>query len=143
FGFTLLPWCEVVLLSPEARVKAPFVGLGVTTQAAASVALASVMGAKAATWHILTGDWLSAEDAVTYGLAEKVLPSSDLLPEALALAHRFAGQPPQAMRVTTRLLRQGRRTGWESALEREYHEMAQLAGGQENIEAIGSFFDRD
>jgi len=142
FGFTLLPWCEVALLSPEARFKAPFVGLGVTTEAAASVALASIMGATAATWHLLTGDWLSADDAVAYGLAARVLPLSDLVPEALVIAERFASQPPNAMRVTTRLIRDGRRNGWEAALHREYLEMAQLAGKEENIAAIGSFFDR-
>jgi enoyl-CoA hydratase/carnithine racemase len=142
FGFTLLPWCEVALLSTEARFKAPFVGLGVTTEAAASISLATVMGAQAATWHLLTGEWLSAEDALAHGLATRIVPAEELLTTALAVAERLATQPPNAMRTTTRLIREGRRVGWDEALNKEYAEMALLAGAAENIAAIGSFFER-
>ncbi|CAB4737906.1 MAG: enoyl-CoA hydratase/isomerase family protein [Actinobacteria bacterium] len=142
FGFTLLPWCEVTLLSPDARFKAPFVGLGVTTEAAASISLATVMGTQAATWHLLTGEWLSAEDALAHGLATRIVPAEKLLTTALAIAENLAAQPPNALRSTTRLMREGRRTGWAGALEKEYEEMARLAGAEENIAAISSFFER-
>ena len=142
FGFTLLPWCEVSLLSPEARFKAPFVGLGVTTEAAASVSLATVMTPQLATWHLLTGEWLSADQALVHGLATQIVPAEELLSTSLAIAERFAAQPPNAMRTTVRLIREGRRQGWQDALNKEYEEMARLAGSEENIAAISSFFDR-
>ena len=142
FGFTLLPWCEVTLLSPDARFKAPFVGLGVTTEAAASVSLATVMTPQLATWHLLTGEWLSADQALVHGLATQLVPAEELLSASLAIAERFAAQPPNAMRTTVRLIREGRRQGWQAALNREYEEMARLAGSEENIAAISSFFDR-
>jgi enoyl-CoA hydratase/carnithine racemase len=58
FGTTVLPWCDLVVISTEARFRAPFVGLGVTTEAAGSVSLPSTMGAQAAAHFVLTGDWL-------------------------------------------------------------------------------------
>lgn len=142
FGLTVLPWCEIVLVSPEARFKAPFVGLGVTTEAAASVTLAEAMGPQAAAWHLLTGEWISAEDAVRHGLALRMVDGDALLPEALSVARRLADQPPTALRTTTRLLRERRRQSWLDAIDREYAEFAQLAGGEENIAAITAFFER-
>lgn len=142
FGLTVLPWCEIVLVSPEARFKAPFVGLGVTTEAAASVTLAEAMGPQAAAWYLLTGDWLGAEDAVRHGLALRMVDADQLLDEAMSVARRLADQPPIALRTTTRLLRERRRESWLAAIDREFAEFEQLAGGEENLAAITSFFDR-
>jgi enoyl-CoA hydratase/carnithine racemase len=142
FGTTVLPWCDIVLVSDAARFRVPFVGLGVTTEAGSSVTLPAVMGARAAARFVLTGDWLSAEEAVAVGLASRCVPADQLLPEAMALAGRLAAQPPDALRTTTRLLRVGRTDAWLAAMERENAEFARLAGGPENQAAIEAFFSR-
>lgn len=141
FGLTVLPWCDLVLMAPEARCKAPFIGLGVTTEAGASVALADVMGPQAAARVLLEGGWLSAEDAVRHGLAARVVPSDELLSQATSLARRIAAQPPDALLTTTRLMRHERRDRWTAAMDREYAEFERLAGGEENLAAITAFFD--
>lgn len=140
FGLTVLPWCDVVLVAPEARFRAPFVGLGVTTEAGASVALADVMGPRAAAELVLTGRWMDAEEAVRHGLANRVVPAEELPGAAAALARGIAAQPPTALRRTTALLREGRR-GWSDAVAREYDAFAELAGGEENIAAITAFLE--
>jgi enoyl-CoA hydratase/carnithine racemase len=140
FGTTVLPWCDVVLVAPEARFRVPFVSLGVTTEAGSSVTLPAVMGPQAAARFVLTGEWLSAEEAVDCGLAARCVPAERLLDDALELATRLAAQPPDALRTTTRLLRAGRTDAWVSATEREYAEFARLAGGPENLAAIEAFF---
>jgi enoyl-CoA hydratase/carnithine racemase len=142
FGATILPWCEVVLASPEARCMVPFLSLGVTTEAGSSASLVDVMGPQAAAAFVLTGDWLSAEEARASGLVHRVVPAETLVDEALALAGRIAAQPRRALRTTTALLRAGRRERWLAAAEREYQAMAELAGGPENLAAIERFFAR-
>jgi enoyl-CoA hydratase/carnithine racemase len=142
FGTTVLPWCDIVLVSDAARFRVPFVGLGVTTEAGSSVTLPAVMGAQAAARFVLTGDWLSAEEAVEVGLASRCVPVDQLLPDAMELASRLAAQPPDALRTTTRLLRAGRTDAWLAAIERENAEFARLAGGPENLAAIEAFFSR-
>src|SRR5690606_8779188 len=99
----------------EARFKAPFLELGVTTEAAASVALADVMGPQAAARFLLTCDWISAEEAVRYGLALEIVPAAELLDAARTLAGRIAAQPPDALATTTRLMRERRRSTWADA----------------------------
>lgn len=140
FGMTVLAWCDAVVVSPAARFKAPFVGLGVTTEAAASVALPRIMGDQLATWHLLSGDWLDAATAVESGLALRL--EDDPVSAAAEMAATLAAKPPIALAETLRLVRTARRAGWDDALEAEYEVMARLAGGEENIAAITAFFDR-
>lgn len=144
FGTTVLPWCDLVLVSDAARFRVPFVPLGVTTEAGSSATLPAVMGSQAAARFVLTGDWLSADEAVASGLALRQVPADELLPAATALARQLAEQPPDSLRTTVKLLRAGagRTDGWEAAIQREYAEFARLAGGPENLAAIDAFFSR-
>ena len=142
FGATLLPWCEIVLVSPHARLKVPFLSLGVTTEAGSSASLPAVMGPQTASRFVLTGEWMSADEVVACGLAWKIVPADELVPAALELATTIAAQPREATRTTTRLLRAGRREAWLAAADREYAEMGRLAGSEENLAAIEAFFNR-
>ncbi|MBA2282125.1 MAG: enoyl-CoA hydratase/isomerase family protein [Acidimicrobiia bacterium] len=142
FGTTLLPWCDIVLASEAARFRVPFVGLGVTCEAASSVTLAEAMGPQAAAEFVLTGRWLSASEALAAGLCSRVVPADELVPVAMALAAQLAAQPPIALRTTTRLLHADRRARWAAAIERENAEFATLAGGPENLAAIEAFFTK-
>ncbi len=142
FGVTVLPWCDFVLVSDAARFRVPFVSLGVTTEAASSVTLPEIMGPQAAAHFVLTGDWLSAADAVTTGLAWRQVPANELVDEAVSLAARLADAPPESMRTTTGLLRHERRARWADAMDRENAAFARLAGSEENLAAIERFFSR-
>jgi enoyl-CoA hydratase/carnithine racemase len=142
FGLTVVPWCDIALAATGARFKAPFVELGVTTEAGASVALADVIGPQAAAAYVLTGEWMSADEAFRLGLVHRVVEADALSEEARRLAHQISAQPPNALETTTGLLRRGRRGRWAEAVEQEYVEMARLAGGEENVAAITRFFER-
>jgi len=142
FGTTLLPWCDMVVAGASARFRVPFVELGVTTEAASSVSLAAVMGLQAASRFVLTGEWLSAEQAAAAGLVGEVVADADLAAAAGDLARHIAAQPPNALRATTRLLHAGRTDAWRAAVERENAAFAELAGGPENLAAIERFFSR-
>ena len=50
--------------------------------------------------YLFTGDRIPAATAVELGLANRVVPADDLRREALALAHRLAAQPAEALRQT-------------------------------------------
>ncbi|MFD8377079.1 enoyl-CoA hydratase/isomerase family protein [Streptomyces sp. NPDC059679] len=70
--------------------------------------------------YLFTGDRIPAATAVELGLANRVVPTADLMHEALALAHRLAAQPAEALRATKAALaavvEQVARGGMEAAL---------------------------
>jgi enoyl-CoA hydratase/carnithine racemase len=64
-----------------------------------------------------TGDAINAAEALACGLVSKVVPAGQLMAEARSLATRIAANPPHALRMSKRLLREGQHTRIESLLE--------------------------
>lgn len=104
FGLTLLAFCDLVFIAESARLRVPFAELGVPPEAASSVLLPERMGWQRAARLLLTGEWLSAEEAVATGLATQVCADDGVLPDALEVAHRIAANGPAA-RTIKRLMR--------------------------------------
>ena len=118
-GTTLLPHCDLVLVSDTTRLKVPFVALGLVPEAGSSLLLPALIGPQAAAHYLFTGDWMDAEEAVDLGLAWKRFAPEDLLEQALRLAHRIAAAPLEPLRNTKRLLQAARKDALTAAFDRE------------------------
>lgn len=141
-GLTLLPHCDLVLIAEGARLRAPFVRLGVTAEAGSSLLLPERIGWQAAAHLLYTGAWLSAEEAVARGLAWKVCAPEALLDETLALAREIAAMPVASLVATKSLLLEARIEAVRAARARENGRFAALAGGPANREALAAFRER-
>jgi enoyl-CoA hydratase/carnithine racemase len=104
-GFTMLLHCDVVCLADNAELSAPFVRLGVTPEAASSLLLPARMGHARAFEVFALGRSVPAAEALQLGLANRVVPTTELAATARQLAAALAAQPPEAVRATKRLLR--------------------------------------
>jgi len=135
-GLTLLPHCDLVLVSESARLRAPFTAMGVVPEAASSYLLAQRMGRQRATAALLTSDWLSATEAVEAGLALRVCRPEDLLADAVALAARIASHPDASVRATRALVRDAERDGIVRARARENAAFAEILGASATAAAI-------
>ncbi len=116
---TLLLHCDLVFMSTEARLKVPFISLGVTTEAAASYLMPKVMGWQRASEILYTEPWLSAEDAVECGLALRAIEPGDLISETMAVARHIGGLPLGPVVATKSLLTAGRLDAVQAARKRE------------------------
>jgi enoyl-CoA hydratase/carnithine racemase len=141
-GFTVLLHCDVVLIARGARLRAPFVPLGVVPEAAGSLLMPAVMGAQPAALALYTGEWISADDAVAYGLAWRVVEPDALLPDTLAVADRIARMPVSALVETKRLVVAGRIDAVRAARAREDKAFARMVGAPANLEAITAFLEK-
>lgn len=139
FGATVLAHCDLVFVSEEARLKVPFLPLGVTTEAAASYLLPQRMGWQAASHFLFTADWLSAGQALACGLAYEVCPPGALLERAMAAARTIGAMPPESVRTTKRLMVAGRLDAVRAAREREEEAFARLMGSAANRRALDRF----
>jgi len=68
-GATMLGLADLVLMSSEARVRCPFTALAVAPEAASSTTFPLLMGRQAASWALLSSEWLSADDCLHAVLA--------------------------------------------------------------------------
>ena len=138
-GATVLPHCDIVWIAEGARLKVPFVTLGVTTEAAGSLLLPQRMGWQAASHFIFTADWISAEDAVACGLAWKVCPPDQLLDEVMTTARQIGAMSVDSLQTTKRLMVAARADAVRAAREREDAEFVRMVGTQTNQEALTQF----
>jgi enoyl-CoA hydratase/carnithine racemase len=140
FGLTVLLHCDLVYIAQGARLKVPFVSLGVVPEAASSYLLPRVVGPQAAAEILYTANWVSSSRAVEIGLALRELPPDELLPAARELAGRIARHPLGALRHTKRLVKVSQLEAVRAARAREDEAFAERIGSPENIEAIKAFF---
>lgn len=140
-GCTVLPHCDIVLISETARLRAPFTALGVVPEAASSVTLPQAMGWQAAAEFLFTSAWLSAQEAVALGLARRTCPPESLLDETLTLAQRIAAMPVTSLVETKRLMLEGR-GDLQPVLDREFAQFVHMVGAPANKEAIAAFLEK-
>ena len=139
-GLTILLHCDVVYIAQGARLRAPFVALGVVPEAASSYLLPRVAGDQRAAEVFYTGDWIASAQAVEMGIATRELPADALLPALRELAARIAAHPLGALRDTKRLLLANRSDAVRAARAREDEVFQRRLGSPENLEAIRDFF---
>ena len=139
-GLTMLLHCDVVYVSETARLRAPFIPLGVVPEAASSYLLPLVVGYQAAAEILYTADWIDARRAVELGIASRVYAPAELLPAARAFATKIAAGPIGAIRHTKRLVLATRAEQIRAAREREDRAFEERIGTPENLEAISAFF---
>jgi len=141
-GLTLLLHCDLVLIADDARLRAPFVNLGVTAEAGSSLLLPATVGWQEAAHLLYTASWLDAARAVAMGLAWRAVPRDALADEALSVAGEIAGMPIDALVGTKRLLLDARLDAVRAARAREDVTFSRLARGPANQEAIAAFRER-
>jgi len=140
-GLTLLLHCDLVYASTRAKLRAPFVDLGLIPEAASTLLLPRLVGSLRAAEILLLGDVLDAERARELGLVNAVVPVSELEAHALSVCQRLAGKAPSAVAHTKRLLRNTSPTTMER-MQQEFGIFAAQLASPEAREAIAAFFDK-
>jgi len=125
-GLTMLLHCDLVLVSSRARLLAPFTTMGVAPEAGSSYLLPRRMGAQRAAFAFLTSEWISAQDAVEWGLAFASYEPAELLPEAMRIAELISTKPLPSLIATKRLMRESEVDGVARARQLEGEAFAAL-----------------
>jgi enoyl-CoA hydratase/carnithine racemase len=141
-GTTLLLHCDFVFVSDEARLALPFVTLGLVPEFASSLIVPQLMGNVRAAQKLLLGDPFSGADAVECGIANAVLPASEVLKHARRVAERFNALPPGAVRATKRLLRRHRAATLLETIAAEGEVFGARLQSPEAKEAFSAFFEK-
>jgi enoyl-CoA hydratase/carnithine racemase len=97
-GCQLAATCDLVVAAEEARFATPGVKIGLFCSTP-MVALSRAVGQKKAMEMLLTGDFISAEEALAEGLVNKVVPSEELEAETQKLAGKIAEASPLVVGV--------------------------------------------
>lgn len=138
-GVTLLGYADLVLASTKARFKTPFTTLGVAPEAASSFLFPRLIGRQNASWMLLSGEWVSAEEAHDMGLVWRLTEPDELLPTAWGHAAVLAARPISSLVAVKETMTASLRPGIEAARTLENAKFAELLGGPANLEALVAF----
>ena len=98
-GLELALYCDILIASERARFADTHARVGLLPTWGLSVRLPQKVGIGMARRMSLTGDYLSAEDALRAGLVTQVVPHDELLPTARAVAASIVGNNQKAVRA--------------------------------------------
>jgi enoyl-CoA hydratase len=99
-GASLALLCDVIFMADTATLADPHVRVGIVARDGGAAIWPLVLGPARAKQFLLTGDPVSAEEALRMGLVNRVVPGDALEAEALAFAARLAAGAPLAVRYT-------------------------------------------
>lgn len=141
-GCDLACMCDIRIASESATFAESFVKLGIVPGDGGAWLLPRVIGFAKASELALTGDVLGAADALACGLVSRVVPGERLMDEARLVAGKIAANPPHAVRMTKRLLREGHRASLASILDLSAAMQALSHATADHDEAVGAFLGK-
>lgn len=105
-GFEIVLACDLVVASDTASFGLPEVGVGLLPAAGGAYRLPRALPRAMAIELMLTTERLDAARALQFGLINRVVPSTDVLPEALELARKICSNAPLAVQESLMIARQ-------------------------------------
>lgn len=104
-GLEMALLCDLRIAAADTRVGLPETTLGMLPAAAGTQSLGRLLGAPAATAHVLLGETIDADEASRRGIVHRVVEDGTVDPAALAVARHLAALDPAAARGAKRALR--------------------------------------
>lgn len=142
-GTTLLLHCDLVYVSRDARLRMPFVNLGLCPEFGSSLILPRLLGQAKAAQLLLLGEGFNGEQAVAWGIAAEALDNGEaVLAKAREVALRFESLPPEAVRISKQLMKAPDREQLRKVIEEEGTLFTQRLRSPEAVAALSGFINR-
>lgn len=147
-GYALGGGCELALAadfriaSESARFGLPEIKIGAFPGGGGTQRLTRLIGVAKAKELILTGDPITAQEALAVGLVMKVAPKEKYLAEATRLADKLAALPRLALQASKMLINRGRDLDLATGLEFEARTFASIAHSHDLAEGTKAFLEK-
>ena len=141
-GASLALACDLRIAAEGATFALAFGRVGLVPDSGATWLLPRLVGPALAADLALTGEPLTAEDALRRGVVNRVVPAESLLDEARALATRLAAAAPRALALTKRAMGRSLEVGLEDALDHEASLQGIAGATSDHAEGLAAFLEK-
>ncbi len=141
-GLELALCCDFAYASETARFALTEVTLGIMPGAGGTQNLPRTIGERRAKEVILTGTPFSAQDALAWGMVNRLCPPGEVLGAVLETARRIAGNAPLSVRQAKKSITQGLQMDRASGMLFEIEAYYQLIGTEDRMEGIRAFNEK-
>jgi 2-(1,2-epoxy-1,2-dihydrophenyl)acetyl-CoA isomerase len=133
---------DIIYMSPEAYLSQIFVNRGLVPDFGGLFLLPRYVGLAKAKELIFTGDKIFGDQALELGIANRVVPAYQLVPEAMKFAEKMAAGPTVAIGLAKLGLHRGLESGMDALLEYEALAQALVRTTGDTFEAITAFIEK-
>lgn len=141
-GCELALLCDVVIAGENARFGLPEITLGIMPGAGGTQRLIRSVGKSLASKMVLTGESITARQALAAGLVSDVYPDALTLEYALQQAALMARHSPLALQAAKQALRQSQEVALQAGLAQERQLFTLLAATEDRREGIDAFLQK-
>lgn len=142
FGFSLMAGCDLAVVADNAYFTTGYSLLGTSADGGSTWFLPRLLGAKRAAELMLLAERIDAQQALSLGLVNRVVPLAELDSACDALAQRLAAGPAQAHAGTKRLLGQSLLTPLPEQLRAEAESFARCSATADFSEGVTAFVEK-
>jgi 2-(1,2-epoxy-1,2-dihydrophenyl)acetyl-CoA isomerase len=134
--------CDLAIMADNACIYMAFAAIALIPDGGACWQLLHSLGRRRAFEIIATGGRVSAEDCLTTGLANRVVPAADLLTSAQQWAEQLAQQAPTALRHAKHILSQAQTQALSDTISLEAKLQNDCVGSADNMEGVAAFMEK-
>ena len=141
-GFDLACMCDIRIAADSATMAESFINVGIIPGDGGAWFLQRLIGYQRAAELTFSGRVLKADEALALGIVLEVVPADRLLQRAHELAAAMAAKPPQALRLTKRLMKSALRMELRDLLDHCAVFQGICHNTQDHLEAVGAMLDK-
>lgn len=141
-GFEIMLTCDMVVAGEETIFGLPEVRRGLFAAAGGLIRLPKRIPLAVASEMALTGDPIDAQRALALGLVNRVVPMTEVLDAAVALAARIAENGPLAVRNSLAMIQEASDLTEEDAWPRNYALAMEVFASKDSIEGAVAFAEK-
>ena len=140
-GVGLVCMTDLAIAGRGSRFTLAYTGVGLAPDCSTSFLLPRIVGRRRAIELFLTNRTLSADEALAWGLVNQVVEDAEVLPQALALAAKFAAGPTESYAAVKRLI-DSSDPGMEAQMALEGRAIAAQAMHPHGREGVAAFLGK-
>ena len=142
WGMELALMADIRVASEQARFGELFVVRGLCCDAPGLGRLAQLVGRERAAELLFTGEIIDAATAKEIGLVSRVVPPDALMPTAMELAQKIAGNPPLAVQALKEGLRRTLEPDWRDTGKWAIEQITRLRQTEDSKEGVRAFLEK-
>lgn len=141
-GFNLALACDLIIASTEARFRQAFANIGLIPDAGGTFFLPRLVGLRKASELVFLDETLTAQEALSLGLVNRLAAPETLTEEAWAWAEKLANGPTQAFGRAKQLMQQGLSNDLAKQIELEIGAQLEISKSADHREGLAAFLEK-
>lgn len=141
-GCELALACDIIVAGEGAKMGLPEIGVGVLPGGGGTQRLTRTVGKYKALKLMLTGEWVSGQEACDMGMVSEVVPDADVLERAMAIARKIAKMPPLSVKLIKEVTLAGLDASLETGMILERKAFEILFSSEDQKEGAKAFIEK-